>query len=360
MTSDVDRKNVRRRFPIEEKLSNHRIRRSSCFPHHMGAEISPKWSKCIILMIHDLIRIIKSNKIHAIIVGQAQMFLTLSAFIASSFTKRPYILFFHGEEIPQIYLRSNKYLKWLYVRADGYFCNSHFTARRLEKFIGDPKIKPAIITPGVEERFFQKPRNLHKLKEHHGLQDRKILYTIARLDVRKGFDMVIKALPRIAQKYPDVIYLIGGKGPDEYRLKKLVKNNALEHYVKFLGFVPDDELVSWHYLGDVFVMPNRILADGDSEGFGIVFLEANAAGNPVIGGNEGGSVDAIVDGTTGFLVDPVDTEDISEKILYLLKDENLRTKMGAAGKKRAWEEFRWPQLAEKFESSILAILRLEE
>ena len=60
------------------------------------------------------------------------------------------------------------------------------------------------------------------------------------------------------------------------------------------------------------------------------------------------------------MVDPVDTEDISEKILYLLKDENLRTKMGAAGKKRAWEEFRWPQLAEKFESSILAILRLEE
>ena len=333
------------------------VYRKPFFPEDMRGELSWKWLANLLRMIFFMVKTIRAERIDVVIVGQVQMFLLLAAFGAGKITGKPHYLFFHGEEIPQIYLRTNRYLKWLYLHTDGHFCNSYFTARRLEKFTENSNINPVIISPGVEERFFQQPHNLDRLKKRYDLKNRPVLYTIARLDERKGFDMVIKALSMVVEKYPDVIYLIGGKGPEEARLKKLVRESGLDHNVKFLGFVPDDELISWHYLGNIFVMPNRILADGDSEGFGIVFLEANAAGNPVIGGNEGGSVDAVVDGLSGFLVDPKNTKKIAEKICLLLEDKGKREKLGSLGKERAWKKFRWPQLAEQFEKRLVAMLQ---
>lgn len=333
------------------------VYRKPFFPEDMRGELSWKWFAKLLRMVFFMANIIKAEQIDVVIVGQVQMFLLLAAFGAAKITGKPYFLFLHGEEIPQIHLRSNRYLKWLYFHADGYLCNSQFTARRLKKFIGNSKIKPTVITPGVEKRFFQKPPNLARLKERYELKNRQVIYTIARLDKRKGFDMVISALSIVVRKYPDVLYLIGGKGPEDGRLKKLVQETGLGYNVKFLGFVPDDELISWHYLGNIFVMPNRILADGDSEGFGIVFLEANAAGNPVIGGNEGGSVDAVADGLSGVLVDPRNPEEIAETICLLFKDKNKREKLGSAGKERARKEFSWPELAAQFEKTLVVMLQ---
>ncbi len=346
--------------PLKQGIHIHLVERVTFFPEYMGLQLKIGWWFDLGRMLIKLIHFVKNDHIDIIIVGQVQMFLLLAAFFASRITGIPYVLFLHGEEIPQIPMKSNRILRWLYRKASGYLCNSNFTRQRLRKFIGLKDIEAFVVHPGVEERFFTTPSNLKELEERTGLKNKKIIYTIARLDERKGQDMVIRSLPAIIRDCPEVVYLIGGQGPKLGYLKELVSSMKLESHVRFLGLVPEEELVAYHYLGNVFVMPNRILEDGDTEGFGIVFLEANAAGNPVIGGKEGGSVDAIVDGITGYLVDPLDTEDISKKILSLLKDEDMRMKMGAAGKKRAWEEFRWPQLAEKFERNILAILNLGE
>ena len=88
-------------------------------------------------------------------------------------------------------------------------------------------------------------------------------------------------------------------------------------------------------------MPNRILENGDAEGFGMVFLEANACGKPVIGGRTGGAVEAIEDKKTGFLVDPNSLEDISSKIIYILKNDDIAKSLGEAGKERAALVFDW-------------------
>ena len=344
----------------EDGTRLHYIERVPFFPEHMGLQLRVGWLLDLCRMVLKIISAVRNRRIDAIIVGQVQMFLLLAAFIASRLTGTPYVLFLHGEEIPQIPMRSNGILRWLYLRASGYLCNSNFTRQRLKKFLGFKNLEAFVVYPGVEERFFVKPPNLRNVEERTELKNKKIIYTIARLDERKGQDMVIRSLPRIIKECQDVLYLIGGQGPQLEHLKEMVSSRKLDRYVKFLGVVPDEELVAYHCLGDVFVMPNRILKDGDTEGFGIVFLEANAAGNPVIGGREGGSVDAIVDGVTGYLVDPLDPQDISKKILHLLSDSQLRIKMGAAGRKRAWEQFRWSQLAQKFESSLSAILQVTE
>ncbi|MCD6184472.1 MAG: glycosyltransferase family 4 protein [Deltaproteobacteria bacterium] len=341
----------------ESKKKKYSIKRIDFFPEYMGLQLNFVWLISIIRMVQTIVKTVKTNRIDIIIVGQVQMFLLLPAFIAGLFTRKPYVLFLHGEEIPQIPMKSNRILKWLYLQSSGYFCNSDFTAERLKRFTKLNKINPVIITPGVEDRFFEKPAKLKDVKNRLNMNGKKNIYTIARLDKRKGHDMVIKALPLIIEKHPDVVYLIGGKGPGLRYLQELMRNNALESHVRFLGFVQENDLVVYHNAGDIFVMPNRILEDGDSEGFGIVFIEANAVGNPVIGGNEGGSVDAVVDGITGLLVDPKNKKDIAEKICCLLDDERRRREMGRLGRERSLSRFRWPALSEKFETSVIDMWR---
>jgi phosphatidyl-myo-inositol dimannoside synthase len=101
--------------------------------------------------------------------------------------------------------------------------------------------------------------------------------------------------------------------------------------VAFAGAVGEDQLVDHYALGDVFVMPNRRLANGDTEGFGLVFLEANACGLPVIAGSDGGSIDAVRDGVNGLLVDGHSVEAIGAAMLALRRDAGLRGRLTEGG-----------------------------
>ena len=115
--------------------------------------------------------------------------------------------------------------------------------------------------------------------------------------------MIVRALPAIRQAVPDVVYLIVGEGSYGDTLRKLVVDLRLEDAVIFTGAVSDAEAVEFYRTCDVYVMPNRATEDGDTEGFGLVFLEAGACGKPVIGGRAGGVPDAITHEVTGLLVE---------------------------------------------------------
>ena len=99
----------------------------------------------------------------------------------------------------------------------------------------------------------------------------------------------------------------------------------------FAGSVPDHELVAHYALGDVFIMANRQMPDGETEGFGLVFLEANACGLPVIAGKAGGSVDAVTDQVNGLVVDGHDTAAIAQAIVTLFQDHALRRRLRSGG-----------------------------
>jgi len=100
----------------------------------------------------------------------------------------------------------------------------------------------------------------------------KIIFTICRLEKRKGIDKVIEAMPLIRQSIPNAIYLIGGEGPYQPNLEEKVQQMGLEEHIRFFGFLTENEKFACYENSDVFVMPSRSLSDGDVEGFGIVFF----------------------------------------------------------------------------------------
>lgn len=149
------------------------------------------------------------------------------------------------------------------------------------------------------------------------LDGRKVLLTVARLDAReryKGVDRVLRALPRVLARHPDCVYVVVGDGGDRARLSNLAGELGLSPSVRFVGQASDSALADYYRLANVFVLPST------GEGFGIVFLEAAAAGIPVIGGNRDGSVDALADGALGTLVDPLSSAELGTAIIQVLEN----------------------------------------
>ncbi len=176
--------------------------------------------------------------------------------------------------------------------------------------------------------------------------DRPLVVGQSRLVPRKGFDILIDAVARI----DGVQLAIGGAGRDRERLERRATERGIIDRTVFLGRVPDDELPSVFAMADVFAMLCRDRWAGlEAEGFGIVFTEAQACVVPVVAGRSGGSHEAVVDGETGFVVDPTDVGAVTGALRRLLDDAELRHRFGSAARRRAVEvldyEVLVPQLA---------------
>ncbi len=159
------------------------------------------------------------------------------------------------------------------------------------------------------------------LVETYKLHHSRVLMTVARLwsgDRYKGVDVTIRALPEIAQYYPDVKYLVLGRGDDQPRLAALAEELGMGDRVVFAGFVPNDALVAHYNLADAYVMPSQ-------EGFGIVYLEAMACGVPVLSGDADGSSDPLQDGTLGWQVPHRDPDAVAMAVCEMLKGEVDKT-----------------------------------
>jgi phosphatidylinositol alpha-1,6-mannosyltransferase len=162
------------------------------------------------------------------------------------------------------------------------------------------------------------------LVELYRLQGGFVFVSVCRLLEKKGIDHAIGAFAAVHARHPECRYVIVGTGPYEDALRRCAAATGAEAGIVFAGEVADDDLVAHYCLGDVFVMPNRELANGDTEGFGLVFLEANSCGIPVIAGRDGGSRDAVQDGVNGLIVDGGSIDDIAAAMLALREDDALR------------------------------------
>lgn len=196
------------------------------------------------------------------------------------------------------------------------------------------------LTPGVDVETFRPGIDPSAVRERHGLGVRPVVVCVSRLVARKGQDTLIEALPLIRRRVPDAVLLLVGAGPYRSTLEGLARRHGVEDAVVFTGSVPFAELPAHFAAGDVFAMPCRTRRKGmDVEGLGIVFLEASAAGLPVVVGDSGGAPDAVRDGETGYLVDGRDPADVAARLVTLLADPALRERMGAAG--RDWVTRDW-------------------
>jgi phosphatidylinositol alpha-1,6-mannosyltransferase len=269
----------------------------------------------------------------------------------------PFIAYCHGEEITQTDQRRFQpaIRNFVYQSADAIIANGSFAIENLLR-IGIPESKIHKITPGLDTSNFFPDTASDELRQKYGINNELVLLTVARLTPRKGQARVIAALGALGSKIPPVKYVIVGRGGHEPKLRAQVESLGLEDKVVFAGFVPDEAINQHYNLSDVLVMPN-IKESGDVEGFGMVFLEANAVGLPVIGGRSGGTADAVQDGVTGFLVDEFDEEELYNKLILLLNNPDLRKSMGQAGLVRARNDFSWDSRAELLRDISLDVIK---
>ncbi len=202
------------------------------------------------------------------------------------------------------------------------------------------------LTPGVDVETFTPQTDGAWLRSTLGLGNRPTVVCVSRLVPRKGQDVLIETLPIVRAAVPDVVLLLVGSGPYRAKLERQVADLGLRDSVVLTGAVEAGDLPVHYAAGDVFAMPCRTRRGGlDVEGLGIVYLEASASGLPVLAGNSGGAPDAVREGVTGFVVDGRDVDAIADRLIDLLTDASLRARMGAAGRSRVEQEWRWDLLA---------------
>jgi len=298
---------------------------------------------------------IKKNFIDYLMVGQILPLGTV-AWCLSLFRPLKYAVFFHGMDLSYTLRRRHKKIlaKMIIGRADKIICANSYVKEELDKYYPQGSAKAIISHPGVageapsvEESLINDLKIKYGLGEHGSSVS---LLTLGRLVKRKGIDKTIAALDILPAEWRNRIkYFIAGVGPDEDYLKNLVPSR-LKNQIIFLGDLGREKW-AWLNLADIFIMPARDI-DGDYEGFGIVYLEANLCGKPVIAGRSGGVRDAVVSGLNGLTVNEEDENSLAEAIIQLANDKNLRDRLGQQGRARALAEFKWSDLAAKLSRAI--------
>lgn len=264
--------------------------------------------------------------------------------LATLFHCRPYVVYAHSEDVT-IQSAARRVLGWALRGATAVLTVSHFTHNELRQ-MGIPALRLHLVHPGIAvEPFLASPASSSESGQW-------VLLTVARLVARKGQDAVIRALPTALAQKPNLHYVIVGQGPDEAYLRQLVADLELTNYVTFAGRVSDADLPAYYHACHAFIMLSRP-SGSEVEGFGITFLEAGAAGKPVIGGRTGGVVDAVQDEFTGLLVDPLDINAAAAAILRLAQNPVWAQQLGQNGRQYVMQN----HTAAVFAAQVTAVLR---
>jgi len=261
----------------------------------------------------------------------------------------------HGMEITKNGHRPRRQtgLRWAFGSADLAVAVSRFTRDRiLDAGVAPDQVR--VIPCGVSPDLFR-PRDAAAARRRFGFGNRPVVLQLSRLVSRKGHDLVIRALPALRRRVPDLLYVVAGpeNRPYEDRLRALAREEGVEEAVRFLGYVEEAALPDLYAASDVYAMPSRHdAAGGNFEGFGISYLEANACGLPVVRADTGGVSDAIVDGVTGFLVPTEDVPALTDRLQRLLEEPAAARRMGEAGRRRVLAEFTWERIAAQFLAAL--------
>jgi phosphatidylinositol alpha-1,6-mannosyltransferase len=317
----------------------HRVPLLRAPPGQPASRLRALWRLCgrdarlMVRVFARVAQIVRRERIAVVVIGE----LVYGGWLAAPcrfLLRRKVVLYVHGEEliIDQRPTTLAQALRGIHLRlAHSIVTVSRFGRASLIERYGIEPAKIELISNGIDlDRFHPRPDN-PALRARYGLTGKRVLLTVGRLSERKGMDRVIEALPTVLARHPDLHYLIVGEGPYRAWLDQLIAERQLGGSVTFAGNVSDEELLDHYAIADVFVMPHRELASGDTEGFGVVFLEANACGVPVVAGTAGGAPDAVQDQVNGLTVDGEDVGAIAHAIMQILDDPALRERLRAGG-----------------------------
>jgi glycosyltransferase involved in cell wall biosynthesis len=312
-----------RRLPIEEKRAAFRLERVGLGYKNLDKILYP-------FLAAWKVRKIKPDIAHAIMESYAGGALVLVKYF---YPRAKRILTLQSGDLDD----ERKQRKWsvkffwrlIHTAPDFITAISSFLAERAIR-LGMKKEKVAVIPNGVD--FNTLPKNI--------LQDNRRVICVARLSWEKGIDFLIKAWPTVRQEFKDARLILVGEGDKRRNIEDLISQLGIESSVELKGKLPHNQTLEEIARSEVFICPSL------AEGLGIVFIEAQACGVPVIGTLVGGIPDVIKDGETGFLIEPKKTEEIARALNKLLGNTELRKGLSARGLESA-RKFDWQSIIEK-------------
>lgn len=274
----------------------------------------------------------------------------LMAYPASRLLNIPMLFSFHGAEL--LLMRKFGFvkpiLKWLCRDAIAVTANSSFTKKLIQDNVHSGEV--AVIPYGLTiEAKVPHPRKAGEIP--------KLLF-VGRLDERKGLKFLLEALPKILETQPVELRIVG-KGHLESEIKTQCAAMELEHSVKFLGFVSKEELADEYASCDVFVLPAIVDSKGDTEGLGIVMIEAMAHEKPVVASRVGGIPDVIKHKETGILIPERQPEALALAVQEILDRPEWASALGKAGLADVRTRFSWEKIACQWQSVFSRALRAE-
>lgn len=255
-------------------------------------------------------------KVKTIIISHINLII-IALFIKLIRRKTQIIMLAHGIEVWRKIPRWKQCFIQSHVKV---WAVSNYTAQILER---NHQISPAnieVLNNALDPFFdiphqFKKPR---QLLDRYGLnENQSILLSITRLskhETEKGYDKVIGLLPLVINEFPNLHYLLCGKldTEEKHRLEQLIEKESLKQHISLVDFIPDEQMAMHYLLADTFILPSK------KEGFGLVFIEAAACGCKIISGNIDGSIDAMLNGELGRMVNPDKPQEIKEAIINSL------------------------------------------
>ena len=269
---------------------------------------------------------------------------------------RPYAVVLHGSEVtvPGRLPVARSMLARVLRGASLVICAGNYPAGEAERAAGCT-LPTVVVPPGVDTDRFRPLDEAERasVRRELGLPvDAPLVVSVSRLVPRKGMDTLIRAAARLGRTEPDLVVAIAGSGRDRRRLEGLVASTGAP--VRLLGRVPEELLPGLYGAGDVFAMLCRSRWGGlEQEGFGIVFLEAAAAGVPQVAGERGGAAEAVAHERTGLVMGRPDAvERVVRTLSDLLGDEKRRAEMGREARRRAEAEFSYDVLARRLRAGI--------
>jgi phosphatidylinositol alpha-1,6-mannosyltransferase len=225
--------------------------------------------------------------------------------------------------------------------------------------------RTAIVKPGLDISEFEVINRTNTIKQKYNLNNKKILLSVGRLAERKGILEFVKySFPEVLKSIPSSHYVIVGDNPTsslthKKDIKSLIeaeiKRQGIENNVSLLGWLKRNELIHLYFACDIFIL-SAINMPGDIEGFGIVLLEAAAAGKPAIASNIGGMADAIDDGKSGYLIDTGSWGLFTNRITHLFKNDDICQQLGQFAKRRILNQFTWDKIILKHLHHLRSIM----
>lgn len=288
------------------------------------------------IKIFLVLKKIKPDIVHAQTVGMG-----IPGYFAKTFLKKPYLIWGHGSEVyyPMLVIKFIYIFKLVLKNADAVIALTEDMKKAIKKIYNRDVL---VIPNGID---LEKFKDLSKVTLRKGWKiedEEKILTFVGTLRPFKGVEYLIRAMKIIRQKNADARLMLVGNGENREKLEKLVKELILEEYVRFIGKVQNEEVPEYMVASDIFILPSL------SEGFPVTVLEAMASGLPIIVTRVRGLQEIIKDGENGFLVEPKNPEQIAEKVLMLLEDEELRERISRNNKKRV-NDYSWESIVERVE-----------